>query len=139
MIFVLFRYLLAAGATVGLIVAYVYLEDRFPGAVPWWIVLLASASAFASPVYRHILRQREVYTLTTTRMEFSYGILSKVRRSIPLSKIQDVTVTRTALERLVGIGDIVIDSAAESGKIPLRHIADPEKYANLILRQIEHQ
>lgn len=139
LIFVLIRYLLAAVVTVGMVVGYFYLDDRFPGAIPWWVVLMASASAFASPIYRHILRQREVYTLTTTRMEFSYGILSKVRRSIPLSKIQDVTVTRTALERLVGIGDIVIDSAAESGRIPLRNIAQPERYANLILRQIEHQ
>lgn len=139
MIFVLIRYLLAAVVTVGMVVGYFYLDDRFPGAIPWWVVLVASTSAFASPIYRHILRQREVYTLTTTRMEFSYGILSKVRRSIPLSKIQDVTVTRTALERLIGIGDIVIDSAVESGRIPLRNIAHPERYADLILRQIEHR
>ncbi len=138
MIFVVIRYLVAATLTVGLVTAYIFLDARFPGSIPWWVVLLASVSAFVSPVYRHILRQREVYTLTTTRLEFSYGILSKVRRSIPLSKIQDVTVTRTALERVVGIGDIVIDSAAESGRISLRNIADPEVYATLILRQIEH-
>jgi hypothetical protein len=38
---------------------------------------------------------------------------------------------------LFGIGDVVIDSAAESGKIPMRNVSSPEKYADLILRQIE--
>jgi hypothetical protein len=49
-------------------------------------------------------------------------------------------VTQSIMERLLGIGDIVIDSAAEGGKIPLRNIRQPGGYADMILREIQwHQ
>jgi membrane protein YdbS with pleckstrin-like domain len=137
MVFVVLRYLVGLILTSGLVALYFYAERQWQGQVPWWAVLITVAVVFLLPIYHHILRHREVYTLTDHRIEFTYGIIAKMRRNIPLSKIQDVTVTRTMLERLFGIGDVVIDSAAESGKIPMRNVSSPEKYADLILRQIE--
>jgi len=139
MVFVIVRYLLAVAVTAAAVTLYFYLDTLYPQQIPWWTVLIVTAIAFVFPFYHHILRQREIYTLTSRRIEFTYGILAKIRRNIPLSKVQDVTVTRSLLERLLGIGDIVIDSAAESGKIPLRNVRDPEKHADLILRQIERR
>jgi len=62
-----------------------------------------------------------------------YGLISKTVRNIPLRNIQDVTVTATVAQRLGRLGDILIDSASESGKIRLHEVHHPEKYADMIL------
>jgi uncharacterized membrane protein YdbT with pleckstrin-like domain len=77
-----------------------------------------------------------VYTLTNAKIEIEYGLLSKTIRNIPLRNIQDVTASATLGERLIGVGDVIIDSAAEAGKIPMNNIRDPRKHADLILEQL---
>jgi uncharacterized membrane protein YdbT with pleckstrin-like domain len=86
-----------------------------------------------------MLRRREVYTLTNHKLEMRYGLLSKTVRNIPLSKIQDVTVSASFWQRLIHIGDIEIDSASEMGKIILDDIHRSERYANLILDELRRR
>jgi uncharacterized membrane protein YdbT with pleckstrin-like domain len=97
------------------------------------IIFVVAVVAFIFPIYKHILRRREVYTLTNHKLEMRYGLISKIVRNIPLRNIQDVTVTATVAQRLARLGDIVIDSASESGKIRLHEVHHPEKYADMIL------
>jgi len=79
-----------------------------------------------------------VYTLTTTKVEIRSGILSKSAQSIPLRHIQDVTVSETLKERVIGIGDVLIDSAALDSKMAMNNIRNPRKYANLIMDQLQN-
>jgi len=140
LIFVLARYTVSILLTLAAGGIYWVVDQRRPNILPWWSVLIVAAVLFIPAIYRHILRQREVYTLTNHKIEFTYGLIAKLRRNIPLRNVQDVTVTQSVFERLLGIGDIVIDSAAQGGKIPLRNIHQPEKYSDLILREIQwHQ
>jgi len=97
------------------------------------VILVIAGLAFILPVYKHVQRRREVYTLTNHKLEMRYGLISKTVRNIPLRNIQDVTVTATVAQRLGRLGDILIDSASESGKIRLHEVHHPEKYADMIL------
>jgi uncharacterized membrane protein YdbT with pleckstrin-like domain len=83
-------------------------------------------------------RQRIVrYTLTDTMIEIDRGLVSRSTQNIPLRRIQDVTVSATLLQRLLGFGDIVVDNASETGgKVVLDNIDSPRKYADLLLRQM---
>lgn len=136
--FVGVRYMIALLLCLGFAWGYVYWIQNYPDAnMPWWGFILAGVLLFLPAFFAHLQRSREVYTLTNHKIEFTYGILSKIRRNIPLHKVQDVTVTRSVGERLLGVGDILIDSAAATGKIPLRNVPEPEKYADAILRQIQ--
>jgi membrane protein YdbS with pleckstrin-like domain len=140
LIFVITRYIVSAVLTLAAGGIYWYIDQLHRNTLPWWSVLLVAVIVFIPAIYRHILRQREIYTLTNHKIEFTYGLVAKLRRNIPLGNVQDVTVTQSMAERLLGIGDIVIDSAAQTGKIPLRNIHQPEKYADMILREIQwHQ
>lgn len=103
---------------------------------PLWVVFTAAAVFFLIPVYRHIQRNRIIYTLTPVKIEIDSGIFSKTIQNIPLRNIQDITTSATLGERLLGIGDVIIDSAAEAGKITMRNIKDPRKHADLILDQM---
>jgi membrane protein YdbS with pleckstrin-like domain len=103
------------------------------------IILIVAAVAFSMPIYKHIVRRREVFTLTNHKLEMRYGIIARTVRNIPLRNIQDVTVTATAIHRLLGIGSIVIDSASESGKIWLSQVPHPDRYADLILAEMRRR
>jgi len=106
--------------------------------LPLWIALSFVVFCFIRPIYRHILHNYTVYTLTTVKIEIRHGIFSKTSRNIPLRHVQDVTVSETFKERLLGIGDVLIDSAAIEGKILMSNIKDPRKYADLILNELQY-
>jgi membrane protein YdbS with pleckstrin-like domain len=105
--------------------------------LPIGISLALSLISFVFPLVRHIQRNRMVYTLTPNKIEIDFGIFSKTVRNIPLRSAQDVTISAAVIERIIGIGNVIIDSAAEAGKIQMRQIPDPRKHADLILQQVQ--
>ncbi len=120
--------LLSTLATAG--IAY-YFKSYLAAAIVVGVLLIR-------PIYHHIQRNHTVYTLTTVKVEFANGVFSKSSRNIPLRHIQDVSVNQTLKERVLGIGDIEIDSATIEGTMPMRSISDPRKYADLILNELQY-
>lgn len=106
---------------------------RFPLGISLGISLLS----FFNPVVRHLRRNRTRYTLTPSKIEIDFGIFSRTVRNIPLRNAQDVTVNASLFERLIKVGDVIIDSAAQTGKIQMRQVPDPRKHAELILQQLQ--
>jgi uncharacterized membrane protein YdbT with pleckstrin-like domain len=82
--------------------------------------------------------KRTVYTLTVTKLEIRTGIFSKDAKNIPLRHIDNVEVSETLKERLIGIGDVFIDSAALDTKMVLNNIKYPRKYADMIMDQLQY-
>src|ERR1700754_2872130 len=115
LIFVFVRYvvatliLMATAALMGLM--HSALPNIFTTLVSFLVILIVGLIAFSVPVYKHLLRRREVYTMTNHKLEMRYGLFSKIVRNIPLTKIQDVTVMASFWQRMIKIGDIEIDSA----------------------------
>ena len=104
---------------------------------PFWLVLIVAVILLAIPGWFHIKRESEVYRLTDHKIEIQRGLFSRTVRNIPLSSVQDVTTNASFGERLLGIGSLEIDSAAEEGKIFLRNIPSPAKYTDVILDRIK--
>jgi membrane protein YdbS with pleckstrin-like domain len=104
----------------------------------YWTAAAVVFLFFVRPIYHHIQHNHTVYTLTTVKVEIESGVFSKNSRNIPLRHIQDVTVNQTLKERMLGIGNIEIDSATIEGTMPLRAIKDPRKYADLILNELQY-
>ena len=142
LIFVLMRYIVAALITIAAAALVGILSNRFPvlsGWIAFLIILGVAIIVFSNPIYNHILRRREVYTLTNHKLEMRYGIIAKIRRNIPLRNIQDVTVTASVWQRFLNLGDIEIESASEAGKIVLDDIHHPERYSNQILAELRRR
>jgi uncharacterized membrane protein YdbT with pleckstrin-like domain len=141
MLFVVVRYIIAALIVLAAAALMGILSSRWgiSGQVALLVILGVAVLAFSNPIYKHILRKREVYTLTNHKLEMRYGIISKIVRNIPLRNIQDVTVTASVWQRLLNLGDIEIDSASETGKIVLDDIHHPERYANQILAELRRR
>jgi membrane protein YdbS with pleckstrin-like domain len=107
--------------------------------LPLTFIFAAAACLFAVPAYRHLQRNLTRYTLTADEVEISAGLLSTRRYHVPLRSIHNIFVSASPAERLAGIGNVVIDSASEAGKIQLRHVRNPRKYADLILQQLRRR
>lgn len=89
------------------------------------------------PAFYHLRQKLVRYRLTETTIEIDRGLISRSTQNIPLRRIQDVTVSATIFQRLLGFGDIVVDNASETGgKVILRNINRPRKYADMLLRQM---
>ena len=141
MIFVLVRYIVAALITIAAaaLMGILSSQSGVSPQISFFVILGVALVAFSNPVYKHILRKREVYSLTNHKLEMRYGIIAKIVRNIPLRNIQDVTVTASVWQRFLNLGDIEIDSASETGKIVLDDIHHPERYANQILAELRRR
>lgn len=105
--------------------------------VPLYISVPIGLSLLLIPAYYHLKRNMLRYTLTDSKIEIDYGLIARTTRNIPLSKIQDVTVSASLLQRVLGFGDVVVDNASEIGGTTVLHnINSPGQYADLILRQL---
>src|SRR5262249_8934668 len=125
-------YLLAALLSLAVTAAVAYARG------PLLFALIGAVIFFMRPIFRHFRLKRTVYTLTATNLEVRKGILSKDSKSIPLRHIDNVEVSETLKERLIGIGDVLIDSAALDSKMVLENIKNPRKYADLIMDQLQN-
>lgn len=89
------------------------------------------------PAYYHIKRNMIRYTVTDAKLQIDTGLIARTTRNIPLSKVQDVTVSATIAQRLLGFGDIIVDNASELGGSTVMHnISSPRHYADLLLREL---
>jgi membrane protein YdbS with pleckstrin-like domain len=125
----------AAAFLLSAIVAGVFRAVTPGGAV--WLGLVLCLLFLIVPAFYHLRQKLVRYRLTETTVEIDRGLVSRTTQNIPLQRVQDVTVSATAFQRILGFGDIVIDNASESGgKVVLKNIGRPRKYADLLLRQM---
>ena len=105
--------------------------------IPWYVSLPIAMGLLLIPAYYHLKRNMIRYTVTDSKIEIDYGLIARTTRNIPISKIQDVTVSASIWQRLLGFGDIVVDNASEiGGTTTLHNINNPRHYADLLLRQL---
>lgn len=92
------------------------------------------AALLLVPAYKHLRKRLIRYTLTDAKIEIDSGFIVQNSRNVPLRSIQDVSVTSTVVQRLLGFGDLMIDNASEDGgKIVLKDIPEPKRHADLLL------
>ena len=131
MIFIKAGYALAALSGIALVFLLSSLGVSPTISIPLALALLLI------PVYYHIRRNMVRYTVTDSKLQIDTGLLARTTKNIPLSKVQDVTVSATIPQRLMGFGDIVIDNASElGGSIVMHNISKPRHYADLLLREL---
>jgi membrane protein YdbS with pleckstrin-like domain len=105
--------------------------------IPIYLSLPIALALLLIPAYYHIKRNMVRYTLTDSKVEIDYGLIARTTRNVPLSKIQDVTVSASIPQRILGFGDVVIDNASEFGGSTILHnINNPRHYADLLLREL---
>ena len=77
------------------------------------------------------------FVCTTDRLIYRHGVLSKHGIEIPLDRVNTVFFRQSIFERIVGAGDLVIESAGEMGRQRFSNVRKPSAVQNEIYRQIE--
>jgi len=104
---------------------------------PAWVSLLLALALLLIPAYYHVRRNMVRYTVTDSKMQIDTGLVARTTRNIPLSKIQDVTVSASISQRVLGFGDIIVDNASDvGGSTILKNINNPRHHADLLLREL---
>lgn len=108
--------------------------------VPAYISIVLALALLLIPGYFHIKRNMIRYTLTDSKIEIDTGLIARTTRNIPLSKIQDVTVSASIPQRILGFGDLIVDNASDPGATTVLHnISKPRHYADLLLRELRRR
>jgi uncharacterized membrane protein YdbT with pleckstrin-like domain len=77
------------------------------------------------------------FVLTTDRLISRQGVLSKSGIEIPLERINTVFFNQSLFERMVGAGDLALESAGERGNQSFSNIRKPALVQREIYVQIE--
>jgi membrane protein YdbS with pleckstrin-like domain len=124
-------------ATVVAAFALVALVSIFLPAVGTVPAVIVGLALLLIPAFYHLRKKLVRYTLTDTTIEIDRGLISRTTQNIPLRRVQDVTVTASVFQRILGYGDIEIDNASETGgKVILDDIDSPKRYSEMILKQM---
>ncbi len=84
---------------------------------------------------RPFLSLVEHYTITTDRIKIVHGFLGKDIENFELIRIQDLDMERGLTERMLNLGDLIIQGQDPSQpKIVLRNISDPEAVYEMLRR-----
>ena len=66
------------------------------------------------------------YVVTNRRLITRRGIVARTGRDMPLTRINDISFSHTVLERVLGCGTLVVESAGERGQLTLDDVPGVE-------------
>lgn len=103
-----------------------------------WATILAGLVVLAAvPLPRFARWWTSYFVVTSDRVIHREGIIGKSSMEIPLEAINDVRFEQSVLERILGAGDLIIQSASESGRETFSDIRHPEEVQRTIYHQGE--
>jgi len=77
------------------------------------------------------------FVVTNERLIHREGVIAKNGIEIPLDRVQTIRFHQTIFERMIGAGDLLIESAGETGQNTFGDIRRPNVVQNVIYREIE--
>jgi|SRR5579871_4388868 len=111
-----------------------YLQDQQQ---PPWLPAVA-ALLILWPLARLVRRLATKVRISGDKLYYESGLLSKSTRIIQLSKIQDVRANQTLWQRMLGVGDISIETAGESSRLVVQNLDGPQRLAEQLIEAAEH-
>jgi uncharacterized membrane protein YdbT with pleckstrin-like domain len=126
------------GALLGLAVilgiAILVAIDNAPMKILAGIILLGALGNF---VVRYVRWAGINFVVTSERVISRTGVIAKKGIEIPLDRINTVFFNQTLFERLIGAGDLGIESAGEGGRQTFKDIRKPSDVQQAIYRAME--
>jgi uncharacterized membrane protein YdbT with pleckstrin-like domain len=122
------------------LIAEVLIPSNSAAAVERLVVAAVAILAVMLWLIVPVLRWRTTtYELTTRRLRVRSGIVTRHGRDIPLARINDVSFEKGLLDRLLGSGRLVVESAGEHGQILLDDIPRVEFTQATLFRLVEEE
>ena len=102
---------------------------------PIVLVLLVGTGLWLA--YRAATWQNTNFVITSQRVIFRQGLIAKRGMEIPLDRVNNVNFSQGIFERMLGAGDLLIESGGEDGQQRFTDIKDPAGVQNLLHSEME--
>jgi uncharacterized membrane protein YdbT with pleckstrin-like domain len=126
-----------SAALVGAVALTVALAVTAGGDWVLWVGLVLIVAAGAWFTVRYLKWTTTNFVVTTDRLIFRSGVIAKQGKEIPLERLNDIGFHQSIFERILGCGDLLIESAGERGQETFEDIPKPARVQNEIYRQVE--
>ena len=102
-----------------------------------WLVLVALALATLWLAARYVRWVTSRLIVTDTRVIERKGIVARSGREIPLAALTDIGYRQTLFERVIGAGNVVLESAGRRSQEVFPDLPNPAYIHNVIFRQMQ--
>ena len=83
-------------------------------------------------LYLYAYETTKEYALTSERLVVRYGIFNRIEDEVELYRVVDVTQSVGLLQRVIGVGDVVVTSTDRTGTVVLPAIKSTTEIRNKI-------
>ncbi len=97
-----------------------------------WATVLIVGAALLNLIVRMLQWSTTHFVVTSDRVIFRKGIIGKTGIDIPLERVNNVSIHQSVLERMVGAGDLLIESGGEDGQQLFTDVSSPVEVQNII-------
>jgi uncharacterized membrane protein YdbT with pleckstrin-like domain len=130
--------IMPAVATIATIAVMVVLYESFDEDILDNVVGVAGALfLLAFPVRKLVDWLTSHFVVTSDRIIHRRGFIAKYSMEVPLEAINDVRFEQGVIDRIIGAGTLVVQSASEAGRQVFDHIRNPEEVQRTIYHQGE--
>jgi len=128
---------IVAGIVAGIVTIVVTEADSTIRTVAGWAALAMIALSACWLVSRYGRWLTTHFVITNRRVIFRTGLLTKRGIEIPIDRVNTVYFNQSILERVVGAGDLLIESGGESGQQRFTDIRQPDRVQRVIHAEME--
>ncbi len=107
------------------------------GGVLRWLTATAIVVSLLWGAVRWVAWATTHFVVTSDRVIFREGVLRRRGIEIPLGRVNNVLFEQSILERILGAGDLLIESGGESGQQRFSDVRTPERVQNTIHAAID--
>lgn len=111
--------------TLILIALSVYIYTKLE-MIQWWHFIVPVFALFYF-IYKYYSWKFDLWVITNYRVIDEFGVFSINSKESPIDKINNVSYQQSLLGRIMGFGDIQIQTAAEMGETSYTNISRPQQ------------
>ncbi|MEO1062115.1 MAG: PH domain-containing protein [Actinomycetota bacterium] len=128
---------LPGGSLLGLLVLLILVWVAFDQVALNVVVGIGIVAVVGWIAVRYAQWTTTAFVVTNRRLIYRSGVVSKEGIEIPLDRVNNVIFRQTLFERVLGAGDLMIESAGESGQQHFENVRKPNAVQNEIYHQME--
>lgn len=121
---------------IALVILTIILASTVGGGVAAFMLILLAA-ALLWGLWRFVTWRTTHFVITSDRLIYRSGVLAKRGIQIPIERVNNVNFKQGILERILGAGDLLVESAGQDGQQRFTDVRHPDQIQNIIHAQMD--
>jgi len=121
----------------GLLVVAIILAATVGSGILTNLALIGVVVALLWGLWRLVTWRSTHFVITSDRLIYRSGVLAKRGIQIPIERVNNVNFKQGILERVLGAGDLLVESAGQDGQQRFTDVRHPDQIQNIIHAQMD--